>query len=64
MLISPFARQLQEWQPNVLTLYPGAVIYERFAKDLPTMNGLQTPLSRRLFDVLRDKVDGLVLDIE
>jgi len=62
VLISPFARQLQEWQPNVLALYPGAVIDERFAKDLPTMNGLQTPLSRRLFDVLRDKVDGLVFD--
>ena len=62
VLISPFVRQRQEWQPNVLTLYPGGVMDERVAKDLPDMARILTPLSRRLFGALRDKVDGLVFD--
>jgi len=47
---------------GVLTLYPGGVMDERVAKDLPNMARLLTPLSRRLFGLIRDKAAGLVFD--
>lgn len=62
LLVSPFARQRQEWKPNVMVLHPGAVMDDRTGQQLPNMARRYTPLSDRLFDVLRDKFDGLVFD--
>jgi hypothetical protein len=62
LLISPFVRVRQEWKPNVLVLHPGGVMDQRIGQALPNMERHHTPVSDRLFGVLRDKVDGLVFD--
>ena len=62
LLISPFVRERQERKPCVLILNPGEVLDQRIGQQLPDMARHFTPVSDRLFGILRDAVDGLVFD--
>lgn len=62
LLISPFVRERQDWKPCVLILNPGEVLDERIGQQLPDMARHFTPVSDRLFGILREAVDGLVFD--